>query len=220
MPVNSSVPVFAGEFTVSIFDSRGCRTAVPVIATEPPPVAVSATAEPVVNLGGSTFIFAFAESSAGIDSIFWLESPGDSTLTCYDCLDPIASPLEDTEYELFAVDGNGCVNSVIVFVDVDSDRNVFIPNVFTPNIDGINDLFSPFTGVGVTEVASMNIYDRWGEIVFNRENFLPGSTEAFGWDGTFKGKDASPGVYYYLIRVDFIDGVSLLYRGDVTLVRQ
>ena len=220
VPVNNAVPVFAGEYTVSIFDIRGCRTALPVVATEPPPVAVTASAEPVVNLGASTFVFGFAESAVGIDSIFWLESPGDSTLSCYDCLDPIASPLEDSVYELFAVDANGCMNSATLVIDVDSDRNVFIPNVFTPNIDGINDLFSPFTGVGVSQVQSMNIYDRWGEIVFNRENFLPGSTEAFGWDGTFKGKNASPGVYYYLIRVDFIDGVSLLYRGDVTLVRQ
>ncbi len=220
VPVNNSVPVFAGDFTVSIFDSRGCRVAVPVTAEEPPPVTVSVSAEPVINLGGSTFVFAFAESVNGIDSISWTEFPGDSTLTCYDCLDPIASPLEDTEYTLTAFDGNGCMNSATLFVDVDSDRNVFIPNIFTPNIDGINDLFSPFTGVGVLEVESFDIYDRWGEIVFSLENFLPGSTEAFGWDGTFRGEDANPGVYYYLIRVQFIDGVSLLYRGDVTLVRE
>lgn len=220
VPVNNSVPVFAGEFTVSIFDSRGCRVALPVVATEPPPVTVTATAEPVINLGGSTFVFAFADSEVGIDSIFWIESPGDSTLSCYDCLDPIASPLEDSQYELFAVDANGCVNSTVLLIDVDSDRNVFIPNVFTPNIDGINDVFSPFTGVGVSEVSSFDIYDRWGEIVFSLDSFLPGSSEAFGWDGTFRGEDASPGVYFYLIRVEFVDGVSLLFRGDVTLIRE
>ena len=219
VPINSCVPVFAGEFTVSIFDSRGCRTAIPVVAVDPPPVSVNISAEPVINLGGSTLIFASINTDVGLDTLFWLESPGDSTLSCYDCLDPTAMPLEDTTYELFAIDANGCVGTAEVFIDVDSDRNVFIPNVFSPNVDGLNDFFSPFTGVGVTQVLSMNVYDRWGEVVFGRENFLPGSSEAFGWDGTFRGDAANPGVYFYLIRVEFIDGIQLLYRGDVTLIR-
>ncbi len=219
VPINSSVPVFAGEYTVSIFDSRGCRTAVEVVAVDPPPVGVSISAEPEINLGGSTLIFASVNSDVGIDSLFWTESPGDSTLSCYDCLDPTAMPLVDATYELFAVDANGCIGSAEIFINVDSDRNVYIPNVFSPNVDGLNDLFSPFTGVGVTRVISMNVYNRWGEIVFNGEDFLPGSTEAFGWDGNFRNKEASPGVYFYLIRVEFVDGIELLYRGDVTLIR-
>ena len=178
-------------------------------------------ADQEVNLGGSALIFGTASSSVGIDSIFWIESTGANTLSCTDCFNPVASPLEDTFYELFVVDNNGCTASAELFVNVDSDRNVFIPNIFTPNGDGINDFFSPFTGIGVDTVMNFQIFDRWGEEVFAIQDFLPGDSEAaFGWNGTFRNEPASQGVYYYLIQVRFIDGVVLLFRGDVTLARQ
>lgn len=219
IPINSPIPVFAGEYTITIFDNLGCRLPIEVTATEPPPVQVSAGIDQEINLGGSALIFGSANSSVGIDSIFWLESPGDSTLSCYDCLTPTANPLDDSVYELFAVDANGCSASDEVFINVDSDRNVFIPNVFSPyQVDGFNDFFSPFTGIGVESVLSFEVYDRWGEQVYSREPFLPGGSEAQGWDGTYRGKIASKGVYLYIIRVQFIDGVILTYRGDVTIL--
>jgi len=219
IPINSQIPVFAGEYTVTVFDGLGCRLAIEVTATEPPPIQVSAGVNQEINLGGNALIFGSANSSVGIDSIFWLESPGDSTLSCYDCLTPEANPLQDSFYELFAVDANGCTASDEIFINVDSDRNVFIPNVFSPyKVDGFNDFFSPFTGIGVEQVLSFDIYDKWGEQVFAKEPFLPGRSEAEGWDGTFRGKLAHKGVYFYAIRVQFIDGVILTYRGDVTII--
>lgn len=219
VPINSPIPVFAGEYTVTVFDNRGCRQAFEVVATEPPPIQVNAGIDQEINLGGSTFVFGSANSVVGIDSIFWLESPGDSTLSCYDCLTPTASPLEDSFYELVVRDLNGCVASDEVFINVDSDRNVFVPNAFTPyKVDGFNDFFSPFTGIGVENVVSMEIFDRWGELVFLNENFLPGNSEAGGWDGKFRGKIASKGVYFYIINVQFIDGVVLTYRGTLNLL--
>jgi len=219
VPINSPIPVFAGEYTVTVFDGLGCRQAIEITVTEPPPVQVNAGADQEINLGGTALIFGSANSSVGIDSIFWIESPRDSTLSCYDCLTPEANPLEDSFYELFAVDLNGCRSSDEVFINVDSDRNVYIPNVFSPyKVDGFNDFFSPFTGIGVEQVISFEIYDRWGEQVYAKEPFLPGRSEAQGWDGTFRGKLAHKGVYLYIIRVQFIDGVILTYRGDVTII--
>jgi len=218
VPINNAIPVFAGEYTITVFDGQGCRETLFITANEPPELIVNVGADQEINLGGSTFIFSSIQSSINIDSIFWTESPGDSTLSCYDCTNPTANPLDDSFYTLTAIDENGCTNSDELFINVDSDRNVYIPNVFSPNGDGINDFFSPFTGIGVMEVTSLSIFDRWGELVFLREGFLPGSTEALGWDGNFRGKRANQGVYFYLAEVEFIDGVKLVYRGDVTLI--
>ncbi len=218
VPINSEIPVFAGEYTITVFDGIGCRETYEVTANEPSELQVQAGVDQEINLGSSTFIFGSIQSSIDIDSIFWVESPGDSTLTCYDCTNPTASPLDDSFYELFAVDVNGCVGSDEIFIKVDSDRNVYIPNVFSPNVDGFNDFFSPFTGVGVSQILAFTIYDRWGEIVFEKENFVSGSSEAGGWDGKMRGKAANPGVYFYVASIEFIDDVVLTYRGNVTLI--
>ena len=65
----------------------------------------------------------------------------------------------------------------------------------------------------------MNIYDRWGNLIYSATNFLPGDNSPEYWDGKFNGKIMNPGVFVYLIEVEFLDGKRLLYRGDVTLVK-
>lgn len=89
---------------------------------------------------------------------------------------------------------------------------VFIPNVFSPNGDGTNDLFSMRVGKDVTGIEMM-IYDRWGKLVYQTNNL------AKGWNGTYNGKDAEIGVYQYLIKVKFRDASVSTFKGDVTLLR-
>ena len=109
-----------------------------------------------------------------------------------------------------------------IVIDVDKNRNVFIPNVFSPNGDGSNDVFKPFIGAGVESVNSFKVFDRWGEIVYERPNDAPplnNDSSIDGWDGTFNGRRMNPGVFVYLIEVAFVDGLTLLYRGDVTILQ-
>ena len=101
---------------------------------------------------------------------------------------------------------------------VKKEREVFIPNIFSPDYDGINDVFMVFGGKGVVEVNSMRVYDRWGELIFENANFSTDDPEQ-GWDGTFRGRTTNPGVFVYTIKVEFIDGVTVKYSGDVTLTR-
>ena len=96
---------------------------------------------------------------------------------------------------------------------------LFVPNVFSPNGDGINDLLKVYTGPGVAQVNFFTIYDRWGEKLYEDTNFLPADFYLEGWDGRFNGKDMNSGVYIYLAEVIFVDGAVLLYRGDITLLR-
>ncbi|MEM7103047.1 MAG: gliding motility-associated C-terminal domain-containing protein, partial [Bacteroidota bacterium] len=71
---------------------------------------------------------------------------------------------------------------------------------------------------GVSQVRMFRIFDRWGEMVFEAQNFQP-NNPVFGWNGMLKGKPLNPAVFVYFAEVEFVDGVSIMYKGDVTLVK-
>ena len=95
---------------------------------------------------------------------------------------------------------------------------VFVPNAFSPNGDGMNDVLILFSPGDVQQVKSFRIFDRWGELVFNRQNFLP-NYAVNGWDGRFQGQKMGLGVYVYMAEVLLIDGRIEVVSGDVTLIR-
>ena len=121
-------------------------------------------------------------------------------------------------YHVFIEAEYGCSGEDTVQVIVLDKRNVFIPNVFTPNADGKNDQFTLFSGKGVRQVKSLLIYDRWGELMFENSNFPPNNAN-FSWNGTFRQKAMPPGVYVYTAEFEFTDGSVIRYSGDVTLLR-
>lgn len=95
---------------------------------------------------------------------------------------------------------------------------VYIPNVFSPNGDGLNDRFTVFGNDQLAEVIEMRIYDRWGEQIFIQESFPPNNTD-FGWDGLFKNEPMLPGLYVYWVKVKLLTGTELFFSGDVTLLK-
>ena len=108
--------------------------------------------------------------------------------------------------------GVSCADSTL------QDKEVFIPNVFSPNFDGTNDHLLIMTKSNVTAISRMEIFDRWGNAVFAKSNLLP-NDPASSWDGTWGGKPLNPGVFVYRIVVDFIDGSQAVFQGDITLIR-
>jgi gliding motility-associated-like protein len=96
-------------------------------------------------------------------------------------------------------------------------QKVFIPNAFSPNGDGINDFFSIFANEDTKIIHQLNIYDRWGELIFIKKDFAP-NQESLGWDGTFRGKKSMLGVYTYWAEVEFLDGKKKFFKGDLTLI--
>lgn len=110
-------------------------------------------------------------------------------ISCYDCPDPIVDPLETTTYACYVVDRVGCTNTQTVLVEV--VPTLYIPDCFTPNKDGVNDIFKPVHS-GFVKI-SLSIYDRWGELLWSSDD-LNG-----GWDGTFKGAICPDGYYAYLL---------------------
>lgn len=148
------------------------------------------------------------------DSIAWSPAEG---LSCTNCLQPWANPTQSTDYLLSIWSPEGCLVSAMVHLDVNRDVRIYIPNVFTPNEDGVNDIFTVYANREVRSVLSLMVYDRWGNGVWQDHNFIPDGTT--GWDGFSRGKPMLSGVYVWLCEIELIDGTKEVLSGDVTLVR-
>jgi gliding motility-associated-like protein len=141
-------------------------------------------------------------------------------LSCTDCPTPYANPKFTTTYTVKVTNEYGCTNKEDITVTVVCNGlNYFVPNTFSPNGDGVNDIFAP-RGVGLARVNSMRIFNRWGEMVYERMNFLANDrSPTGGWDGTFKGKPASADVYVYIIEFVCENAAIVPVKGNVALVR-
>ncbi|MGB4850617.1 MAG: gliding motility-associated C-terminal domain-containing protein, partial [Saprospiraceae bacterium] len=116
-------------------------------------------------------------------------------------------------------DINGCTGTDELQITVTKDRRVFIPTVFSPNHDGINDIFSIKADQRqITRIKKFDIYNRWGAMVYHAVDYQPDDL-TFGWTGVDDHGIINPGVYVYLAEIEFIDGVSVRYTGDVTVIQ-
>jgi gliding motility-associated-like protein len=225
-PIGYFIPVFAGRHEINVIEQvTGCTLDTSVTISEPPALVIrfdtlnlpNQTSRILVGLGDSARINPLITSALPIDSVSW--TPKTYLSFRSDPLRPFTRPLDDITYKLTIVDVNGCSTSESIFVELDRNRNIFIPNIFSPNGDDRNDYFGVFNGVGVKMINFVRVFDRWGELMFTKSNILPGTDISQGWDGTFRGRVVENGVYVYMIEVEFEDGQKLLYRGDVTVVR-
>lgn len=154
-------------------------------------------------------------TGSNISRLEWSPS---SSLNCSDCSAPTATPYETTRYVVTAYSDYGCSDSDFVTIKVLCDeKQLFLPNTFTPNGDGQNDVFYP-RGAGIEKVVSFKIFNRWGEVVFERSNFAP-NDKSYAWDGTFRGTALPPDTYVYFVQA-YCEGDELLkVKGDITIIR-
>jgi gliding motility-associated-like protein len=140
--------------------------------------------------------------------------PDDGSLSNPNINNPVAKPTTTTIYTVYGYDHNGCLDSAYVHVIVDSTMTEDIPSGFTPNGDGLNDVFRP-VGLKFQNIVEFRVYNRWGQQLFYSNN------PKVGWDGTFNGVPQDLGVYYYVIIAGRPggDGVDVTYKGEVTLIR-
>jgi gliding motility-associated-like protein len=103
-------------------------------------------------------------------------------------------------------------------VSVTSEQLLYIPNIFSPNGDGINDVLKWDGNRGVKEIALMEIFDRWGNLVFGFSHKTD-DDPAGQWDGTLNGKQLNPGVFTYKAIVVYVTGETEVSYGDITLIR-
>ena len=184
---------------------------------EPKVVEVTLTPEAEIALGyGYLFDATLNIPNTEIASVTWTPSTG---LLCDTCLNTFATPFSTTNYKVLVVSTAGCEARGSVLVKVDKTRKVYGPNIFSPNEDGSNDVFTLFADpITVLKIKSLRVYSHWGEKVFERLDFSPGDTN-IGWDGTHKGQKLNPSVFVWQAVVEFVDGQEELFFGDVTLQR-
>ncbi len=127
-------------------------------------------------------------------------------------------------YLLSIINGENCLYEktfelVANSNDIKDCAPIYIPNIFSPDEDGFNDILTIYydTSSGVENIISFQIYNRWGSLLFEKNNFASDGTT--GWNGDYKGKPVDAGIYVYTINVAFEDGSSLLLNGDVMVLR-
>ena len=140
---------------------------------------------------------------------WWL--PNDGSLNNRNINNPIATPTQNTVYTVYGTDSTGCMDSAKITIDVTFD-SITIPSAFTPNGDGLNDIFRPI-GMKYQKLVSFSIYNRWGQQIFYTAN------KEQGWDGTFNGVLQDLGTYQYMIIVALDNGDNRMFKGTVTLIR-
>jgi gliding motility-associated-like protein len=155
-----------------------------------------------------------ATYSPGVFSWSWTPATG---LNCPTCATPDANPKFNTTYSVMFTDNNGCSNSGSVeVIVVCMNMNLFIPNTFSPNGDGSNDIFYP-RGKGLDRVKMLRIFNRWGEVVFEKKDF-PVNDPSQGWNGTFKGRKPIADVYVYQAEVFCENGELIKINGNIALI--
>ena len=171
-------------------------------------------ADTAVVAGSSIQINASVQNVAV--TYLWKPSEG---LSCSNCPNPFIENIRENKlYTVTVRSQYGCVATDTVRITIFCEDDLLIPNAFTPNDDGLNDVFYPQApGYGV--VKSMTIFNRWGEMVFSQENF-PLNDPRYGWDGTFKNAIIEgSNVFVYVIRLRCANGSSTSITGKVTLIR-
>jgi gliding motility-associated-like protein len=142
---------------------------------------------------------------------FFLWTPDNGTLSDVNINDPIATPDTVTTYKVWGRTIDGCMDSSTVTLTPYYQPD-YIPNAFTPNGDGLNDVFR-IGNMKHDKLVDFRIYNRWGVQVFHTNN------KETGWDGTYNGTPQDMGVYNYYIEIEGADGLLRQFKGDLTLIR-
>ena len=206
-----------GLHTLAIESSDGCRSDTAIGISQPNEFLMDLGPDTSIHLGRSLQLWSPDWLSEPQRAAQVIVKPADllSKLcdTCY------YAPVNSFHYTVTAIDSNGCMASDDRTVAVSKERFVFVPNVFKPGSgDSANETFNIFGGEDVRSVQQFRIVNRWGNIVHERQYFLPNDGFA-AWDGKIDGQPADPAVFTWQARILFKDGVVEWWNGTVTLVR-
>jgi len=208
----------ASDYSGVLQDKKGCETPLNIIIEERPPMVIEAGDDQDLDLGKSTFLDAFIDMTNYDPDIQW--SPPDF-IDCVDCPFTEVSPPVPTTFTLTATNRFGCTTEDMLTVNVEVDREgqLYVPDAFTPNDDGQNDYFKLFGGIAVDRIQELNVFNRWGNLVYEGKSLSKGDNLEEGWNGSFNGKRLPADVYAWVADVLYLDGVIKTFSGSVTLIQ-
>lgn len=183
-------------------------------------VKVTVNPQPTVDAGADVEVLTGTSvrlnaTGLGVVAFQWMPPTG---LSCADCQSPEATVGTTTTYVVAGISAQGCRDYDTVTLNIFcNSQQVFLPNTFTPNGDGKNDVFYP-RSAGISLIKSFRIYNRWGELLFERSNIEP-NDETNAWDGSYKGEHPRSDVFVYVVEAVCSTGQPILIKGDVTIVR-
>ncbi|MEM8523740.1 MAG: gliding motility-associated C-terminal domain-containing protein [Bacteroidota bacterium] len=201
-----------GIYDILIEDRKGCDAAQEVEIETPTPLSLELGDNIEIDLGDSVNLVAVV--SGEIESIEWFPP---EMLTTPDSLASFTKPAENTVYQLSITDVNGCTISDRITVFVIDDQKIYVPNAFSPNGDNTNDFFTVFPDSKVASIPRLQVYDRWGNLLFDRANPAIGK-ESDGWNGRINGNRAPSGNYVYRVEIEYVSGETEVLVGTVSLL--
>ena len=206
-----------GDYDIILSDANNCIFQKEIELIAPKDFSVDLGDDIVVEIGNTAIITVLIESTnVEIDTIIWIGGFDD---LCVNCKEQVFNPTSSGVVEILVLDEDGCEASDEVFITVEENASkVYFPNIFSPNGDGLNEYFMPFTSSGAgININRMAIFDRWGKRIFIQEDFISSDISA-AWDGTSNNRNIESGVYVYIVEYEDVSGKLTVQSGDVTLV--
>ncbi len=210
-----------GNYDIIVRDSIGCTEFEMIEFIVPSPVELTLIPEITLAVGATQQLELEVDIPLDqIESIEWIPT---TNLSCSDCLNPIVTGTNNTSYLARITTIDDCAAEATIQIKVtgtppqQEEGFIYFPSAFSPNDDGINDLFTGFsTSNKVVKIETLQVYDRWGNKMYEGNNGSPNSID-FGWDGRYKNKRMNSGVYVFYAKVELVSGEMILVEGDITL---
>lgn len=202
----------AGTHQLQLVNKNGCITDTTVFVPQPTQgIATALPLDSTIQLGEQITLSGILSgyNTIAITGYDWQPSEG---LSCTDCPNPVMQGYVTNTYYLTITYHNGCTATAATKIIVEGLPPVYIPNAFSPNGDGNNDVFMVY-GENILNVM-LTVYNRWGEKIFDSQN------ERFaGWDGTYKSVLQNPGVFTYVADITYLNSKKTQHKGTVTLLK-
>jgi gliding motility-associated-like protein len=194
-----------GNYSVQLTTAFGCDTTIKFTVAPYPGTDL------MVTPGSATIRYGDSIQLHASGALYYAWWPS-GTVSNDTIPNPFVRPLAPTVFTVLGLNEYGCRDTAIAEINIDYALPDFIPNAFSPNGDGVNDVFK-IENITYQRLVEFRIFNRWGQQIFETTN------PQKGWDGTQDGKACPTDTYYYLISLNYPDGKMKVFKGDVILVR-
>ena len=204
----------AGSYLLNVTDSNGClATITDLLIEDGEDFAIELGPDQTVEEGQSVQLAPYYSSTP--QNIKW--SPP-SLFNCLNCPANTINIDQDVVIFLYAENESACPSNDSIFLKFVPKIDVYIPNAFSPDLNGINDYFTIYGDEHLVNIKELRIYSRWGENVFIGTDIEPNNS-LLGWNGRFKGKLLNSGIFVFYAILEFDNNKSKLYKGEINLLR-